>query len=394
MTGDLGAVRTWSARHVRVTDALIALAVFAVSLQPLLRTGCGCGPVPAWGYLLVVAQCLPLVWRRRWPFPVGLLVGALTAAHGLTSLAEPALPFAGLVALYSTAAHSSRRLSALAAGIAAVAITVTLLLDGPNADAQDFTVNYLVFTTAWLLGDGARSRRERSSELEARLQQDERLRAVEAERSLAAERTRIARELHDVVAHAVSLMVVQAEAGPVVVHRDPDRAVDVFDSISGTGKQALGEMRRLLGVLRTEPVDPLAPQPCLAALPGLVERCRAAGLQVELDLLGDDRPLPSAVELSAYRIVQEALTNVLKHAGRTRARVTVRHRAEAVELEVRDDGPLEAALPGAAQLGGGNGLVGMRERAAVLGGTLAAGPTADGGWGVRARLPAEQPVAL
>lgn len=300
MTADLSTERAWLDRHVRLADSAVALVVLAVSLQPLLeQAGCGCADVPPWGPVLVVAQACPLVWRRRWPFAAGLAAGMITAVHGLTSLAEPALPFAGLVGLYSAAAHSRRRLSWLAAVIAAVAITVTLLLDAPNADAQDFTVNYLVFATAWLLGDSARIRRERSADLEVRVEQAERMRAADAQRVVAQERTRIARELHDVVAP------------------------------------------------------------------------------------------------------RGQLTNTLKHAGQARARVTVRYDAEAVHLLVADDGAgarTERDRSGPASSRGngwsaGNGLVGMRERVAVLGGTLVAGPVPGGGWAVSADLPAPVLVA-
>ena len=388
MTGGPGAARAWLHRHPRVADAGLALVVLAVTVQPLLDgMGCGCAPAPAWGYGLAVLMCLPLVWRRRWPFAAGLAAGLLAAVFGLTSLPEPVVAFAALVGIYSVAAHGSRRVALASAGIAAVAITLTLLLDRQSADAQDYTVNFLVFATAWLLGDGARSRRERAAELEARIDQAEQMRVVEAERALAEERTRIARELHDVVAHAVSLMVVQAEAGPVVVHRDPDRAVRAFDTISSTGKQALTELRQLLGLLRTDPADRLAPQPTLAALPALVDGVRRAGLPVELAVEGPVRPLPAGVELAGFRIVQEALTNTLKHAGPVRARVLVRYDGDVVELEVRDDGAGGVAAPS-----GGNGLVGMRERAGVLGGTVSAGPV-EGGWRVHARLPVPVPVA-
>ncbi|MCW2607231.1 MAG: Signal transduction histidine kinase [Frankiales bacterium] len=344
--------------------------------------------MPAWAYALVVAECLPLLWRRRQPFAVGLVVGLLTAAHGLATVPEPAVPFAGLVGLFSVAAYASRRLSVLAAGIAAVTIVVTLVLDRAGANAQDYTVTLLVFATAWLLGDSVRLRRERAAELEDRIEQAERLREVEAERVLAEERARIARELHDVVAHAVSLMVVQAEAGPVVVARDPARAVGAFDTISATGKQALTEMRRLLGVLRTDQAGPLAPQPGLHRLDDLVVSFRDAGLPVELVVQGEPRPLPQGIDLSAYRILQEALTNVLKHAGPARAQVGVRYEPAAVVLTVEDDG-LGAATSAPS---GGNGLVGMRERAALLDGTVHAGPAGDG-WRVEAHLPAPVLVA-
>nr|WP_269205427.1 histidine kinase [Motilibacter aurantiacus] len=215
----------------------------------------------------------------------------------------------------------------------------------------------------------------------------ERARAAEAAAAVTAERNRIARELHDVVAHHVSLMVVQAEAGPVVVDRDPARAAAAFDSISATGKAALTEMRRLLGVLRSDdgPAAPLAPQPGLDRVGELLERARGAGLDVRLEVVGDVRPLPPAVELSAYRLVQEALTNAVRHAGPTRAVVRVAYAPAALGLEVTDAGPgREVPAP---RGGAGLGLVAMRERVAVVGGTLVAGPRDGGGWAVRAELP-------
>ena len=393
MTADLSAARTWVERRPLLADAALALVVFAVSVQPLLTDpGCGCPPQPPQAYALVLAQCLPLVWRRRRPFPVAVVTGLLTAAHGLSSVPEPVVAFPGLVAVYSVAAHASRRLALLSGALAGVVITVTLLLDAPYADVQDYTVNYLVFGTAWLLGDGARTRRERAHELEARIVADEQLRAVEAERVLADERARIARELHDVVAHAVSLMVVQAEAGPVVVRRDPVKAIGAFTAISATGKQALTELRRLLGVLRTDPDGSLTPQPGLNGLAELVSRCRDAGLAVVLEVDGTPRPLPPGVDLSAYRIAQEALTNTLKHAGPARATVRVRYDAEAVEVQVHDQRLQDPAGGSPPPLRGGNGLVGMRERVQLLGGTLTAGPV-EGGWSVSARLPAPSLVA-
>ena len=388
MTADVSAVRTWVERRPLLADAALALVVFAATVQPLLGDpGCGCPPQPPAAYALIVAQCLPLVWRRRRPFPVALVTGLLTAAHGLSTVPEPVVAFPGLVAVYSAAAHAWRRLALLTGALTAVVLTATLLLDAPYADAQDYTVNYLVFGTAWLLGDSVRTRRERALELEGRIAQDEQLRAVEADRALAEERARIARELHDVVAHAVSLMVVQAEAGPVVVGREPARAVAAFDAISATGKEALTELRRLLGVLRTDPAGPLAPQPGLAGLPELVSRCPEAGLPVALEVDGLPRPLPPGVDLSAYRIVQEALTNTLKHAGSARATVRVRYDDEAVEVQVRDERLGPPARSSVAASGGGNGLVGMRERVHLLGGSLTAGPV-EGGWCVVARLPA------
>jgi signal transduction histidine kinase len=202
--------------------------------------------------------------------------------------------------------------------------------------------------------------------------------------AVADERARLARELHDVVAHSVSTMVVQAEAGGSLLDRDPKGAQDAFASITSSGRQALGELRRMLGLLRSADGEyALGPQPGLAQLRALVEEMRGTGLPVELTIEGEPRPLSAGVDLSAYRILQEALTNTLKHARPARARVTVRYHAEDVELEVLDDG--RGCVNGSHR---GHGITGMQERVRLYGGTLETGGSADGGFSVRARLPA------
>ena len=382
MTGGRDDLSAWWRGHPTAVDAVLAAVLLGVTLQPLLRAeACGCEPTPLWGYALATASCLPLVWRRRFPVPVALVVGLLTAVLSATEFREPALPFAGLVALYTAAAHASRRLALAAAAVAALVIGITLAVDWPVADVEDVTIIYLTFATAWLLGHANRSRRERTAELEARAADLERTRTAESARAVVEERSRIAREMHDVLAHSVGLMVVQAEAGPVVVERDPARAVAAFDAISETGRETLRELRRLLGVLREDEASPLAPLPGLAEVPELVERVRRNGLEVALVMTGSDRPVPAPVGLSAYRIVQEALTNVVKHAGPARVTVRLEQGDGALRVEVVDDGLGSPA--GSA----GRGLLGMRERAGALGGTSTAGPGPDGGWVVRAELP-------
>ncbi|SNS60420.1 Signal transduction histidine kinase [Geodermatophilus pulveris] len=381
----------WRARPLAV-DAVLTALVLAVSLQPLLRAeGCGCAPVPGWAPLLVLAECLPLLGRRLFPFGSALVVGLVTTAHGLLPVPEPVVPFAGLVAVHAVAAHATRRQARLAAGVAALAITASLLLDQPASEAEDAAVLALTFTTAWLLGDAARHARERAAVLEQRAAEAERTRAAEAGRAVVEERNRIAREMHDVLAHSVSLMVVQAEAGPVVVRRDPDRAVAAFDAVSATGRQALAELRRLLGVLRDDrpggdAPGPLAPQAGLDRVPELVERVRGAGADAALTYSGLPGALPAAVDLAAYRIVQEALTNAVKHAGPARIEVRLTGDGTALTVQVRDDG-LGSPVPAAPGEPVGRGLIGMRERAGSLGGSVSAGPLPGGGWQVLARLP-------
>jgi signal transduction histidine kinase len=218
---------------------------------------------------------------------------------------------------------------------------------------------------------------------ERRAQLAERERDVAAREAVVEERARIARELHDAIAHSVSLMVIQAGAERRVLDGPSESTRDVLETIERTGRGALTEMRRLVGMLRTDRGEPLAPQPALDDLPLLVEQVRASGLAVELHVEGNRRELPVGVELSAYRIVQEALTNALKHADGTQAVVHVRYGPEALELEIVDDGAGTAA----AAPGGGHGLVGMRERVALYGGRLDAGRRAAGGYAVRVLLP-------
>jgi signal transduction histidine kinase len=373
-------LRARARRLATLADPALALVILVVSLQPLLREGKG--PIPAWGYLLVVAQCLPLVFRRRWPLAVALVCGALTVVYGMSSLPDPPVPYAGLLSLYSVAAHGSRD-HANAAGItAAVALTGALLFD-PGADLEDATVQILLFATAWLLGDSTRRRRDAATALAERNEQLERTRAAESAAAVAAERSRIARELHDVVAHHLSMMVVQAEGGAVAAGRDPAKAEATFDAIGAAGKQALTEMRRLLGVLKQDGPAALAPQPSAREIAALVKGVRSAGLDVRFTVSGDPPELPPAVGLTAYRLVQEALTNCVRHSGATTVDVSVRYGPDAVELAVTDDGSGRTA--GARP--GGHGLVAMRERVALVGGTLDAGPVPDRGWAVRATLP-------
>jgi signal transduction histidine kinase len=274
---------------------------------------------------------------------------------------------------------------------------VTLSLPRTDADVVDAAFVSLALAGAWLLGDRARVQRALAAELQERAVRLERERAEEAGRAVASERARIARELHDVVAHHVSMMVVQAEAGPVAVEHDPARAAGAFEPIAATGRQALVEMRRLLGMLRgdDEQAPSLAPQPGLAEVPSLVEQVGRAGLRVEVAVEGAPRPLPAGVDLSAYRIVQEALTNAVKHGGSGPARVLVRYGADDLRLLISNeaaggDGPASAL--GRRPLDADrevrrSGLLGMQERVNLFGGELHAGPGPNGGFTVDARLP-------
>ena len=287
-----------------------------------------------------------------------------------------------LLAVYSVGAHAPRR-----AGLAAVAATIALIFLGDalavtSSPGQDAGL-YVLLAALWLFGDALRRHRVRTAQLEDHASELERRRAEEAQTAAAEERARIARELHDVVAHSLSVMVVQTGAARQMLTPEPDVARRQLVSAENTGRQALAEMRRLLGIVRSADAPPtLAPQPSLSHVDLLVEQVRDAGLDVRLRLEGERRQLGPGVDLAAYRIVQEALTNTVKHAGPAHAEVLVRFRRDDVEIEVRDDGR-GAPLDGRS----GHGLVGMRERVALYGGVLSAGPGPSGGFRVHATLP-------
>jgi signal transduction histidine kinase len=296
----------------------------------------------------------------------------------MANLPDPAIPFTLVLALYTVAAYRPRRVSVPIALLGVALGGVALVFDR-QTDLADLAVNYLVGIGAWVVGDSTRSQRERTAWL-AQRQHDE------ARRAAAEERVRIARDLHDVVAHHISVIVVQAEAAQEVLAAHPERAEGAMATVADTARSALGELRRMLGLLRSE--SGRAPQPDLAAVDDLVASVRGAGLAVELRTSGPARPVDGVVGVTAYRIVQEALTNVLRHADARRACVDLVFEDEALVVRVADDGRgLAAGKGGPGGGGGGQGLVGMRERVAVLGGRLEVGPAPGGGFAVDARLP-------
>jgi signal transduction histidine kinase len=315
--------------------------------------------------------------RRRWPLQVGVVAGWVVALE-LAAWGDPQIIAASVAyfcALYGLTAWTSRRQFVLGVGLLLVPAPVDALAPhGPGASSVLFTAVALVvmLLIRFVLGD-----RER------RVQFAERERDLAAREAIVSERARIARELHDVVAHSVSVMVVQAQAGPRLL-ADPDEARGAFRSIETTGREALVELRRLLGVLRSgDEHAATAPQPGLDSLDTLIGQIRDTGLRVDLRIEGVPVALPAGVDLSAYRIVQEALTNTLKHAGRAEAEVIVRYATGFVELEILDNGE----GPQANTNGAGHGLAGMRERVALYGGLLESGSRNGHGFAIRARLP-------
>jgi signal transduction histidine kinase len=325
---------------------------------------------------------LPLAWRRRAPLAVVAVVMAALAAQSLldSSQQPPQTPFLALVvAVYSVAAYTDRP-RALFGGAISLAVIVL-------SEPDDFIVAGPLYTGVWLAGRLFRDRQRLAAALQSRTEALEREQKETARLAIAEERARIARELHDVVAHSVSVMVVQAGAERLALDQAQQSTRETLISIERTGRQALAEMRRLLGMLRKDDAElALAPLPSLDHLDSLVAHVREAGLPVELHVEGSRKTLPAGVDISAYRIVQEALTNALRHAGPARARVVVRYGEGEVELEVSDDGH------GSQQTNAnGHGLVGMRERVALYDGELDTGLREEGGYAVRARLPFDRP---
>ena len=325
---------------------------------------------------------LSLAWRRRAPLIVlAVAIAASVVANFAVVLDAATTPAVALVvAVYSVGAHAERVREWI--GLAGVAALIAA-----NAAEQlslgDLLLIAMILGGAWLAGRAMRYRRERERTLERLTVDLERQREEKARAAVAEERVRIARELHDVVAHAISVIVLQARGGRRSLATDPAEARVALNTIEEMGTQALAEMRRLLGMLRRDDEEiALAPQPSLRYLDTLAAQIREAGLPVDLSVEGEPIELPPGVDLSAYRIVQEALTNALKHAGPATARVVVRYGKDDLELEIADTGPGAAASDGE-----GHGLVGMRERVSLYGGRLETGPRDGGGFAVRARLP-------
>lgn len=368
-------------RWPRASDAVLAIVVFLATV--FLTDGPGDSmvirpvaeiPVPA--LLLFAVASAALYWRRRVPLVVAAIAVAAWAAT-LGSGYED-LGAVTIVALYSVGRYATADL--LGEGITIAAIVV-LQIDGllDPAPWGEYVFGGFVLFVAWYVGRRLRLRHER-------FLQAEREQAAEARRIVSEERSRIARELHDVVAHRVSLMTVQAGAAKAVARENLDAAVRAMEAVEEAGRQALDELRHLLGVLRPETdADGLGPQPGLADLPRLVEQIRSAGVDVSLTMDRVNGSLPARVDLFAYRIIQEALTNVLKHAGQgAHTDVSLSTERGHIVIEVADDG---RGLATAAAATGGHGIVGMRERARLLGGGLDVGPSPGGGFRVVARLP-------
>jgi signal transduction histidine kinase len=349
------------------------------------------GPAgPLWfDVLAILAIVLPLLARRRFPF--GAPVALAVAAASTSFIDNTVVPYDGVTFLAGCAAlflvGSLRERSQAVAGFAvAEGVLAVVVNNDPNGAVGDFVVASIIFTIVWSIAFGVGRKSEEADEARERATRAEREREERARVAVADERARIARELHDVVGHSVSVMTVQASAVRRLLRPEQRREREALLIVERTGREALAEMRRMVGVLRRpEEAPALAPQPSLEHLDKLVAQAREAGLPVELRVEGESVQLPAGVDLTAYRLIQEGLTNAIKHARATRAEVVVHYTDDHVELAVSDDG----SGSGGNSDGGGHGLVGMRERVSVYGGELEAGPAPSGGYRLSARLPIE-----
>lgn len=364
----------------RVFDAVLAAVVFVLSIFLVLGEDTlswrQFDEITPTAVLVSAVASGSLLWRRTRPL---VILGLLMALEVLPSSVAPpdstlAIPFA----LYSAGRYGENdRWNFLLLAAAVVIVSIPTYMD--NEDLAEFALAVIFMFGIWYAGRRVRFRGERLADLEER-------RREEALRTVVEERTRIARELHDVVAHRVSLMTVQAGAARTIATDDPEKAAEAMRAVEQAGREVLGELRHLLGVLRPDAEGDLFPQPGLIDIPHLVDEFNETGLEVTLSVHGEEVELPVRVELAVYRIVQESLTNALRHAGPdARAIVRLETNGEGVRIEVTDDGI--GASPGA---NGGHGTIGMRERAQLLGGSFHAGPRPRGGYSVFAYLPVEE----
>lgn len=344
---------------------------------------------------LMLAITLPLAWRRRFPLVAAMLVvaGFLIESAVLEWPEQSITLLVSSLALYSAAVYGRHRVRTwvLALCLAAILSRVVrdLFFNGavqPFARSFFLAYNAVVLALPWALGAAIRSLRERETQLAERANELQREREENARQAVFAERVRIARELHDVVAHHVSVMGIQAGAARRVMDQQPDKVADALASIEVSSREAVGELHRLLGFLRrTGEADEIAPQPRFAELDDLIAQASQGQLAVHLTIEGEPQPLPPTLEVSVYRIIQEALTNTRKHSSGRTANVRLQYTEGGLEVEVVNDGPCHAEPVAAGP--SGHGLIGMRERAGLHGGHLSAGPLPDGGFAVQATFP-------
>jgi signal transduction histidine kinase len=376
-----------------VIDVLLAIVLTVAALATLMSRASGGNDFrddDLLGTALVVAQTLPLAGRRAAPLGVLIWINAALVAHSALGYeVVQAGTFSSLIAVYGAASLTDFRRSIAAAAITAAALVGFFVTNRGDWPLVDVAATSATWAMAWLVGSFVRIRGELVEAAGARATRAELERDTRAREAVADERARMARELHDIVGHALNVIVIQAAGAQRVLDVRPEVAREALVSVESSGREALVDMERMLGVLRAAdaPDEVAGPQPGLAQLDGLAAHVSEAGIPVEVVVKGERREVPASVELSAYRIVQESLTNCLKHSGASRATVTVRYRPEDLEVEVIDNGRGSSQQRDGVTVGG-RGHLGMRERVALFGGELSIGPLpAAGGYCVRARLP-------
>ena len=399
-------LRAWGPTVDRVIDPAIALLVVGLGLLSVVLVPASIGGMPQGVAVvaLLVTGALVAV-RRRWPVAVLVATAAILLVEQSYGTSLNFGGFALLIAVFTVAAETPRRtslvaLAAMPAYLLVAVLVFTAAAPSPiEAVVADFVTAIAIFGTGWLVGDSLRRRRERTAALEARAERLERDQEEAARVAVQNERALMARELHDVVAHGVSVMVIQAGAARRVMDEQPDEARRALATIEATGREALAEMRRLVGIIRDDEARaPLAPQQGLANLGPLIANARAAGVTAELSIEGEPRPLAPGVDLAAYRIVQEGVTNAIKHAAPARATIRLAYEPDGLAIDIRDDGGRGGGGTGSGSraataqgTGPGHGLVGMEERVRLYGGTFTAGPQPGGGFAVAARIPTDAP---
>lgn len=390
-------------RNPLLTDTILTFALVGLAILSLVS---GWEPGQRVSYMmavfLTVVLITPLILRRYFPLAVLIFMMVVEILYRFLLIPEPRYTaYALLFAVGSAAAFGSRRWRTWVIGafiliemIAVMALAIVYpesgwLQDTPLAQFLTYLLNLFLFGTAWWVGELFRSRRERETDLKERTEQLKIEREENARRAVLDERVRIARELHDVVAHHVSVMGIQAGAARKVLNKQPDKVNEALSTIEASSRQAISELHRLLGFLRpNNQVEGVSPQPSLKYLDTLVKEIRSSGLPVEIRIIGKEQTIPESIDVSAYRIIQEALTNVLKHAGPAKATVTLKYLPDMIELDISDNGKGE--ITNSEKKPGGRGIIGMKERVNLHGGELETGNKPDGGFFVRVKLPLDR----
>lgn len=384
-------IRAYFTKHPRRADVAVTVFILLLHLTGLeITNATDDREIDALAVVLVVVPALLTIFRRTRPIPALAGATVLGMLYWILDYAGAGAFIAIAALLYSTAVYASARRRSTQVLIIFTFVLLAVLIAGYLAPSEEevslgvIVFNLVLFQLTWLAGDAVRNRRAQMNRLHQQMEKAEEERRRATERAVEDERNRIARELHDIVAHAMSVIVVQAEGARRLVGKDDDRVTAALAAIEQTGRSNLNDIRGIVGLLRTDGTE-YAPAPDLSKLDGLVEQCSEAGLHVSLDIRGNQRPLPPMIELSGYRIVQESLTNTMKHGGPAAAAVvSVDYLEDSLDISVTDNGRGAAAETPPTP---GHGLLGIRERVEAFGGKIQTGPRLGGGFAVEAKIP-------